>query len=168
MKRVVAGVLLGGLATSPAWAGGGAAVSLSYGGAVVPKGDRFAPESMAVVRMSGFPRDAGVGMGMSARAHGGPDGVDVSFTPDLCIGELDRDFLVQVCGGMSVVSLSYRDETLRWGSLSPVVEPSFGFPLAKGNGGALFVSAPVGYDYRYGSQSGWYAGLTVGFGAFGD
>lgn len=166
MCRVIAmgmGMLLGG----SAWAGGSA--SLAYGpvGALDPHGSTSV-ESSIVARTTVFPEDGPLGLGVSARAHGGPQGFDLGVTPDLCAGTIQDAYLLQVCGGLTLYNTGWRDGQRTHGLLSPVVEPTLGIPLAGGDGGALFVSVPVGYDVRYGQEGAWWAGITLGFGAFGE
>lgn len=156
-----------GLALGDVALAGGSA-SLAYGAVGTFDAHRASPEAMIVARTAVFPEDGGLGLGLSARAHGGPQGFDLGVTPDLCAATVLDAALLQVCGGLTLYNKGWREGAHTRGLLSPVVEPTLGIPLSDGDRGALFISVPVGYDVRYGQEGAWWAGITVGFGAFGD
>lgn len=162
MKKILLlGALLGSV---PAWAG--TSTAFSYGGAAVQTDDKVDPEGVISLRNVVFPQGP-IGLGVSMRAHAGPEGHDVTITPDLCVGTINDEFIAHLCGGMSVANWGRRDGAKTKGLFSPVIEPTIGIPLSRGDAGTVFLSVPAGYDVRYGQSGSFWAGVTVGFGFSG-
>ena len=106
-----------------------------------------------------------MGVGVNLRSRAGARGVELAGGPEFCWIPAAHTSAPFVCGGASLLTLGWRDDSFSIGGMSPYLQPAWAFPIDETCVSSIFVSVPVGWDVRFTDQpDSFFAGLTVGYG----